>query len=104
MMNQLSAKPAFLFVAVSMLALTACGDAEVKKDDVEKIAMEQLTKQVGKPSPQITCPSALKAKVGTTMTCAIPLDGTVHDVNLKVTNVDNGTAHFDIEVADKARP
>lgn len=105
MMNIVSAKYVLSsLLAASLLALTACGEAEVKKEDVEKIAMAELTTKVGKPSPQITCPSGLKAKVGTTLTCGMPIDGKVHDVNLKVTNVDNGTAHFDIEVADKARP
>lgn len=104
MMNRSITTTTILAAAAITTMLVGCGDQEVKKEDVEKIAMEQLTKNVGKPSPQITCPSSLKAKVGTTMTCAIPLDGKVHDVNVKVTSVEGGSAHFDIEVADKSRP
>ncbi|MBX3226578.1 MAG: DUF4333 domain-containing protein [Labilithrix sp.] len=83
--------------------LVACGDAKVKKEDVEKISMGELAKQTGKPSPAITCPRALEAKVGATMTCAVPFEGKTHDVNVVVTTVDGGSVHFDIEIADEPR-
>ena len=92
-----------LFVSslACVFGLVACGDPEVKKEDVEKITMDQLTAQAGKPSPQVTCPSGLKAKVGTTMVCTMPIDGKTYDVNIKVTSVEGSTAKFDIAVADK---
>ncbi len=93
-------------LAVPMLAtvfMTGCGDPEVAKADVEKTAMTQLSASVGKPSPPITCPSGLKAKVGTKLVCAIDLDGKPYDVDITVTGVDGSTAKFDVEVAKTPR-
>jgi ABC-type uncharacterized transport system auxiliary subunit len=90
---------ALLSVLVASTALLAgCGDPEVQKADLEKLAMKQLTATVGKECPQVTCPGNLAAKVGATMNCSMPLDGTPHDVAVKVTSVEGSTAHFDFEV------
>ncbi len=93
-------------LAVPMLAtvfLTGCGEAEVAKADVEKTAMTQLSASVGKPSPPITCPSGLKAKVGTKLVCSIELDGKPYDVDVTVTGIEGSTAKFDVEVAKAPR-
>lgn len=92
-----------LISVVFALFLTACGQKEVAKEEVEKQAMAILTEKVGQPAPQITCPSALKAEVGTAMVCSIPLEGKTYDVNIKVTAVDGSKASFDVAVADKPR-
>lgn len=91
---------AALFVGASML-LAACGDPEIQKGDVEKSAMKTLTAAVGKESPPITCPGNLKAKVNEKLTCAIDVDGKTYDVAVTVTSVENSTANFKVEVADK---
>ena len=91
-------------VALSfVVGLVGCGGNEVKKEDVEKIAMDQLSANAGKPSPPITCPGNLKATVGTTLVCSMPIDGKTYDVNIKVTSVEGSTAKFDIAVGDKPR-
>lgn len=91
------------FAVLGLLALSACGPKEVPKAEVEKQAMEVLTKTVGQQAPQITCPGNLKAEVGTAMVCSIPLEGKTYDVNVKVTAVDGSNAKFDVAVADKPR-
>ncbi len=90
--------PLLFGLLATSAGLVACGEAEVQKTDIESIAMKQLTASVGKECPQITCPSNLKAKVGETMTCTMPVDGKPHDVAIKVTSVEGSTAKFDIEV------
>lgn len=84
-------------------ALVGCGEPEVAKGDVEKAAMKTLSATVGKESPPITCPGALKAKVGASVTCAIDLDGKTHDVKVNVTSIEGTSANFNVEVADKPR-
>ena len=88
---------------LTVALLNGCGENVVPKADVEQNAMKQLTATVGKPSPPITCPSDLNAKVGEKLTCAITLDGKVHDVAVGVTAVDGKDVKYDIEVASKPR-
>lgn len=83
--------------------LVACGDPEVPKGEVEKNAMKILSATVGKESPPITCPGPLKAKVGATLTCAMDIDGKVHDVAVNVTSIEGTTANFNVAVAEKPR-
>jgi hypothetical protein len=94
----------FSFFAVTAALVVACGDAEVPKADVEQQAMKTLSATVGKESPPITCPGNLKAKVGTTMTCSISLDGKTHDVTITVTGIEGTNAKFNVEVASNPRP
>lgn len=90
-------------LAFGLFAL-ACSEGAVKKEDVEKIAMEQLTANAGKQAGQVTCPGDLKAKIATTMVCSMSIDGKTYDVTMKVTSVEDHTAKFDIAVADNPRP
>ena len=99
-MPSLRSSASFLLVLVATL-LPACGESEVPKADVEQSAMKQLSANAGKPAPQITCPGNLKAKVGTTMVCSMPLDGKPYDVKITVTAVDGKDAKYDVEVASK---
>jgi hypothetical protein len=91
-----------LFTATATL-LAGCGDAEIAKGDVEQAAMKTLTDKVGKPSPPITCPGSLKAKIGATLTCSMPLDGKDYDVKVAVSSIEGSTAGFSVEVGDKPR-
>lgn len=92
-----------ILLAISASLLAGCGDAEVAKADIEQTAMKQLSASVGKESPQITCPSGLKATVGTKLVCSMPIDGKVHDVTITVTAVDGTNVKYGIEVGDKPR-
>lgn len=91
-------------LAGAMTLLTAgCGEPEVAKADVEKAAASVLSAKVGKESPPITCPTGLKAKVGTAITCSMVIDGKPYDVAVNVTSIDGASAKFDVAVADKPR-
>ena len=87
-------------VVLGSLSIFGC-QKQVPKAEVEKQAMATLTAAVGQQAPQITCPGDLKAEVGATMTCSMPIDGKNVDVNVKVTSVDGSSAKFDVAVADK---
>jgi hypothetical protein len=95
--------PLFGSVLSFALLLAGCGDPTMEKAKVEEIAQKQLSAIGGQEAPPITCPGDLTATVGTTMTCAIDLDGQTYDVNLEVTKADGVVATFEIEVADTPR-
>jgi hypothetical protein len=86
-----------------LVCLAGCGEAEVSKQDVEKAAQESLSKSAGKPAPPITCPSGLKAKVGSSLTCSITLDGKPYDVAVAVTAIEGSQATYSVEVASKPK-
>jgi hypothetical protein len=102
MQNTFSKALAALVLTTSAL-LVGCGEGEVPKADIEKGAMEQLTASVGKPSPAITCPSGLKAKVGTKLVCSMVIDGKTYDVDVTANEVAGGTVKYSVAVADKPR-
>jgi len=93
----------FAVLAVSALVV-GCSEGEVTKADVEQNAMKQLTANVGKPSPPITCPGNLKAKVGEKLTCSMPIDSKTYDVTVSVTAVSGTDVKYDVEVASAPRP
>jgi hypothetical protein len=94
---------ASIVLAISAALLAVCGDGEVAKTDIEQIAMKQLSASVGQPSPPITCPSGLKAKIGTKLVCSMPIDDKVHDVTITVTAVEGTNVKYSVEVGDKPR-
>lgn len=97
---------ATLTVAVVLLAgasLASCSSENaVSQSDVEKQVSSELAKQIGEAPDDVTCPGDLTAEVGTKMTCVLTDGSTEVDVALVVTKVDDGTAEFDIQVADTA--
>ena len=90
-----------LFLLTTSALLAGCSEAEVSKADVEQSAMKQLSATVGKQSPTITCPTGLKAKVGTKLVCSMPINDKPYDVTVTVTHVEGTDVKYDVEVADK---
>ena len=83
-----------------ILSVAGCGSA-LSKADVETQAQQALTEQVGIEAPPITCPGDLDATVGAEMTCTLSDGETAYDVKVTVTAInDDGTADFDVQVAD----
>ncbi|MGC0252010.1 DUF4333 domain-containing protein [Pseudactinotalea sp. Z1748] len=84
-----------------LLLLTACSNA-VGQSEVEDTTANSLEELIGE-RPQVECPGDLDAEIGTEMTCVASLDGDPdeYEVYLVVTEVDNGTAYFDIEVDEQ---
>ena len=98
-------KPQIILAFVSTLLLIGCGEKTFSKADVETGSMEALSKKVGQPSPQITCPNDMKAKVGEKMICSMPINAKTYDVTITVTSLgDNNIGNYDVEVASAPRP
>ena len=90
---------------IATLLLIGCGEKTFSKTDVETGSMEALSKKVGQPSPQITCPNDLKAKVGEKMICSMPINAKTYDVTVTVSALgDNNIGTYDVEVATAPRP
>jgi hypothetical protein len=90
-----------LFLSVAAATLTGCSASSMSQADVEKQISDQLTEQVGQKPDKVTCPGDLKAEEGETMTCVLEAGEDSIDVDLEVTKVKDGTASFDIQVADE---
>jgi Domain of unknown function (DUF4333) len=90
---------------LATLLLIGCGEKTFSKADVETGSMEALSKKVGQPSPQITCPNDMKAKVGEKMICSMPINAKTYDVTITVSSLgDNNIGTYDVEVASAPRP
>ena len=94
--------------ALAVTALAGCSSA-VSSDEVATQVTAALAKSQNVPvdqMPKITCPDDLDATVGATGTCVLFDDSTnkSYDVAVKVTNVEDGTATFDVQVATTPRP
>ncbi|WP_372729896.1 DUF4333 domain-containing protein [Nocardioides sp.] len=89
---------ALSFAAVS---LTGCSASAVDRADVEEQISAELAAQVGEEPDDVSCPGDLDAEVGAEMTCVLSAGGDTIDVYVVVTSVEDGTANFDIEVADE---
>ena len=97
-------KPQLVPALVATILLIGCGEKTFSKTDVETGSMEALSKKVGQPSPQITCPDDMKAKVGEKMICSMPINSKTYDVTITVTSLDDTIGHYDVEVATAPRP
>jgi hypothetical protein len=98
-------KPQIVPAFIATILLSGCGEKTFSKTDVETGSMEALTKKVGQPSPQITCPDDMKAKVGEKMICSMQINAKTYDVTITVTSVgDDNIGRYDVEVASAPRP
>ena len=77
---------------------------EVSQSDVESQVASQLAAETSQPTPKVSCPSGLEAKVGAAIDCTLTPKGstTTLPVHVTVTSVDNGTAHFSAQVGQAA--
>ena len=93
-------------VSVAMVMFVGCkasvhvGNSEIAKADVETEAATQLAATVKQPTPKVTCPGGLSAKVGATIDCDLVAQGETvkYPVHIVVDSVKGGTAHFTVEV------
>jgi D-tyrosyl-tRNA(Tyr) deacylase len=91
------------------LALTATGcggKSVVSQQTVESQVASRLAAEANQPTPTVSCPGDLTAKVGATMTCVLTPDGAAASYNVEVTvnSVSDGTAHFGVRVASTPNP
>ncbi|MGC0141854.1 DUF4333 domain-containing protein [Pseudactinotalea sp. Z1732] len=84
-----------------LLLLAACSNA-VGQSEVEETTGNSLEGLIGE-RPHVECPGDLDAEIGTEMTCVASMEGEPdeYEVYLVVSEVDDGTAYFDIEVAEQ---
>lgn len=94
-----------------LVLLTGCGVSvhvgknEVSKSDVESEVAKELAAKVKQPVPKVTCPGALRAKVGASLDCDLVAQGStdVYAVHVVVDTVKNGKVHFNAQVADQPK-
>jgi hypothetical protein len=80
------------------------GTKTVARHDVETKAAAQLAATVNQPTPTVTCPGDLTAKVGATLDCTLTTaaDPTPLPVHIVVDTVSNGDAQFTAQVGQAA--
>jgi hypothetical protein len=78
----------------------AAASGSVPVGVVEAQAAKALAAETGQEAPKVTCPGNLLAKVGAHIECTlVPHDSTlVYPVRVTVNSVENGTAHFSVQV------
>jgi hypothetical protein len=98
---------AVIAAVLTVGALTACtthvsATKKVRKAEVEKLSSDQLGSKSGQVPKKVTCPTDLKAKVGTAMRCELLTStGVRFHFTVTVRSVKDNVAHFDIKVDDK---
>ncbi|MGY5764836.1 DUF4333 domain-containing protein [Brachybacterium sp. DNPG3] len=85
--------------AMGALALTACSSS-VSASDVEEQISTQYEAQVGTAPDEVSCDEDLPAEVDAQITCSMTVEGQEVPLTVTVTSVEDGTASFDIEVAE----
>jgi hypothetical protein len=78
------------------------GTNEVAKSEVESQVATELAAKVNQATPDVTCPSGLKAKVGASIDCQLVAQGDTasYPVHVVVDTVTNGKVHFTATVGD----
>ncbi len=91
---------ATIAVLAASVTLASCGAGSVSADDVETQIVDTLEGADGSSPDAADCPEDLDAEVGATMTCTITVGEDELDVEVEVTEVEDGTAKFDITVVE----
>ncbi len=81
-------------------SVTVGGTSQVPQSTVESQVATQLAAETSQPTPKVSCPGGLDAKVGATIDCELTAQGSTvqYPVHVTVTSVTNGTAHFTAQV------
>jgi hypothetical protein len=71
---------------------------------VQTQVAKQLAAEAQQPTPAVSCPGGLAAKVGATVDCTLTPKGStiIFPVHVTVTSIKNGTAHFSAQVGQAA--
>jgi hypothetical protein len=101
--------PVFVVCVGAVALLGGCkasisvGKNEVKKSDVEAQVAAELAAKVKQPTPKVTCPGGLRAKVGASIDCQLVAQGDTasYPVHVVVDTVTNGKVHFTATVGDQ---
>ncbi|WP_181407644.1 DUF4333 domain-containing protein [Nocardioides sambongensis] len=84
----------------------AQGGTTIPGDHVAAEVTRSLTESVGEEPDAVECPSPLTARTGSTTRCTLSADGTDYGVTVEVTEFDEATGnyHLDIQVDDQPLP
>lgn len=96
---------AVVSAAALSLSAAACGGPDtIERADLEKEVRQQLSDSVGQQAPAASCPKTLKAEVGAMTRCSMTFDDGTLGITVKVKEVADGNARFDITADDKVQP
>lgn len=76
------------------------GGGSISSDELSSQVSDSLEAQFGQAPEDVTCPDDLEGTVDASTTCVLTDAGSEYDVAVTVTSVDDGTASFDLVVAD----
>jgi hypothetical protein len=99
-------------VAVGALLVGCSASVNVEKPELkmsaEKLAdlvAERMAAVANQPKPDVTCPEAVPAKIGTSTRCTLTADdGTTLGVTATVTSVEGTNMKFDIQADETPTP
>lgn len=87
-----------------VLSLSACSvstSSSIDADALSDQVSDTVAEQVGQSPDDVSCPDDLEAKVDATTTCVLTVGEDTIDATVTVTSVKDGTASFDVQVADQ---
>lgn len=89
-----------ILLATGCHASASIGGKSISKSDIEQKAATALAAQTNQPTPTVTCPNDLDAKVGATEICTLTPQGSTEKdpVTVKVSSVSGDTYHLDFSV------
>lgn len=90
-------RTAFVIVSASLaLVLAGCG-ATIKPEGAAKSVTDMVSKETGFTPTDVTCPSGVKAEVGTEFECKFTGPDGNYVAEVKVTKVDGDDVEFYIQ-------
>lgn len=92
--------------AVLVLVVSGCGGSSdstpsVSTDTLESTITDKLEAQVGQRPDSVSCPDALKGKVGETVRCTLTSGTTSYGITVTAESVKGKNVQFDIQVDEK---
>lgn len=89
---------ALAIVAGSNLVLGCSSTSVVSADNAAQQISDVLESEVGQRPDDVECPDDLEARVGEEMRCELREADTTYGVTIRITDVTDGVATFDIAV------
>jgi len=83
----------------AVVTLAGCGSTPtLSGTDAAQQISDQLDATVGQRPDAVECPEDIPAEIGATMRCELTDGESVYGVTIRITEVTDGVATFDIEV------
>lgn len=89
-------------IVLTMFFLAGCASAHVvSARDAALEVSAALEARVGRAPEEVTCPDDLTAEAGSSMRCSLTDGGRTYGVTIRVTEVVDDVANFDIDVDEQ---